>query len=280
MFGTVLADKNHLTEEQFLRYRACYCGLCHRLQAQYGAAARMVLRYDMVFLILLLASLYEPKETEWESRCVAHPIKKHLAAVSKITDYAAAMNVALAYYKCMDDWQDDKNIVRRGEASLLRGAMEKVQKDFPHKSQQIAQQLRELTELERTGKLDPDAGAACFGKLTAELFVYDPSDRWNDALRALGDCLGRYIYLSDALIDLKKDRARGRCNPLEGHVEPENVEAFLPILQGLMADCVHAFDRLPLVQDVEILKNILYSGVWIPYDMHRRKETKRRERLV
>jgi hypothetical protein len=234
----------------------------------------MVLRYDMVFLILLLASLYEPEETEWESRCVAHPIKKHLAAVSKITDYAAAMNVALAYYKCMDDWQDDKNIVRRGEASLLHGAMEKVQKDFPHKSQLIAQQLRELTELEKSGNLDPDAGAACFGKLTAELFLYDPSDRWNDALQALGDCLGRYIYLSDALIDLKKDRARGRYNPLEGHVEPENPEAFLPVLQGLMADCVLAFDRLPLVQDVDILKNILYSGVWIALHSGQKEERK------
>ena len=280
MFGTVLADKNNLTEAQFLRYRACYCGLCHRLQAQYGTAARMVLRYDMVFLILLLCSLYEPEETETESRCVAHPIKKHISAVSKITDYAAAMNVALAYHKCMDDWQDDKNIVRRGEASLLHNAMEKVQKEYPQKSQEIERQLSTLTELEKSGKLDPDAGAACFGKLTAELFVYDPKDRWNDALRALGDSLGRYIYLSDALIDLKKDRARGRCNPLEGHVDTENPDAFLPVLQGLMADCVNAFDRLPLVQDVEILKNILYSGVWIPYDMHRKKETKRRERLV
>ena len=32
-----------------------------------------------------------------------------------------------------------------------------------------------------------------------------------------------------------------------------------------MAKCTEAFERLPLVQDKDILDNILYSGVWVNY---------------
>ena len=227
MFGTILADKNNLTEEQALRYKACYCGLCCRIHEKYGTVARMTLQYDMVFLILLLSSLYEPEETHRDEHCVMHPLKKHPSIQTGFTDYAAAMNVALAYYKCMDDWHDDKSLLHRGEASLLKKAMETIRQEYPEKCAVMEAQLRALATLEQAGRNDPDQAASCFGKLTGELFAAVPGDRWNNALRALGDSLGRFIYLSDALLDLKKDRKKGRYNPLDGHVDPENADAFL-----------------------------------------------------
>ena len=36
-----------------------------------------------------------------------------------------------------------------------------------------------------------------------------------------------------------------------------------------MSRCTDYFERLPLVQDKDILDNILYSGVWVS---HRRKK--------
>ena len=39
-------------------------------------------------------------------------------------------------------------------------------------------------------------------------------------------------------------------------------EDILDILVNQMASCAALIDRLPLVQDAELLKNILYTGVW------------------
>ena len=63
MFGYLVAEPSLLTEEQFARYRACYCGLCRCIKERHGEAARFALTYDMTFLTLLLSSLYEPEET-------------------------------------------------------------------------------------------------------------------------------------------------------------------------------------------------------------------------
>ena len=38
------------------------------------------------------------------------------------------------------------------------------------------------------------------------------------------------------------------------------------MLQMLMGDCLRAFDVLPLVQDVSLLKNILCMGFWTQFD--------------
>ena len=38
------------------------------------------------------------------------------------------------------------------------------------------------------------------------------------------------------------------------------------ILKMLLGDCVREFDRLPLVQDADILKNILCVGLWTEFD--------------
>ena len=42
----------------------------------------------------------------------------------------------------------------------------------------------------------------------------------------------------------------------------------------LIGDCTMAFDRLPLIDDVGIINNILYAGVWSRYELERRKRSK------
>ena len=49
------------------------------------------------------------------------------------------------------------------------------------------------------------------------------------------------------------------------------------MLTMMIADCTQEFEKLPLVQDIDILRNILYSGVFCRYAQiqKRRKEGKR-----
>lgn len=42
-------------------------------------------------------------------------------------------------------------------------------------------------------------------------------------------------------------------------------DSVLNLLLLMIGECTDAFERLPLVENVEILRNILYSGVWVRY---------------
>lgn len=278
MFGTILADLPRLTQEQQERYRACYCGLCRTLKKEYGGTARLVLSYDMTFLILLLSSLYEPEEEMGEKRCLVHPTKKRPYFTTRFTEYAAAMNIALSYHKCLDDWHDDKNVIRFLQAQLLRPGAKKAEGKYPMQCRVFRERLQELSAMEKLLLCDPDSTSACFGAITESLFVPDPADHWAKHLGAMGRLLGQFIYLNDALLDLKDDEKKGRFNPLKGHAEPDHEEDFFPILKVILGECTEEFEHLPLVQDLEILRNILYSGVWLPYEAKKQKQQKTRRK--
>ena len=48
------------------------------------------------------------------------------------------------------------------------------------------------------------------------------------------------------------------------------------MLSDMMARAAMAFERLPLLEDAEIMRNILYSGVWLRFEnaTERRKAKK------
>lgn len=260
MFGYVIADASALTASQLARYRACYCGLCRALREQYGLASRLTLTYDMTFLTLLLSSLYEPEETCGSERCLAHPIKLHSYFETEITRYAAAMNAALAYYNCLDDWRDERKLMALAESRLLRAALADAKARYPRQCAAMEAALSRIAALEAADEPPIDALAGEFGNLMAELFVYR-EDRWQSALRAFGSSLGKFIYLMDAACDLEEDEKKGRFNPLS-RLPEKSPAALRQLLTLLIGDASAQFERLPLVQDADILQNILYSGVW------------------
>ena len=265
MFGYLTAQTELLTPEQLARYRACYCGLCRSLKDRHGQLGRLTLNYDMCFLVLLLDSLDEPELRQGEEPCIAHPRTARAWQRTENSDYAADLTVALAYNKCLDDWHDDASPLALAETAALRRSYRKVQALWPRQCEAIEQGLRALGELEKNGEADPDAAAACFGALMAELFVRR-EDRWAPQLRSLGGALGRFIYILDACMDLDKDALLGRYNPLRRRYGMNNAAAFRDILKMLLGDAVRAFDALPLVQDAPLMQNILCAGLWAAFD--------------
>ena len=265
MFGTLTAQTELLTEEQLARYKACYCGLCRSLKERHGQLGRLTLNYDLCFLVLLLDSLDEPELRQGEEPCIAHPRTARAWQRTENSDYAADLTVALAYNKCLDDWHDDASPLALAETAALRRSYRKVQALWPRQCEAIEQGLRALGELEKNGEADPDAAAACFGALMAELFVRR-EDRWAPQLRSLGGALGRFIYILDACMDLEKDALLGRYNPLRRRYGMNNAAAFRDILKMLLGDAVRAFDALPLVQDAPLMQNILCAGLWAAFD--------------
>lgn len=262
MFGYILADTGTLTPAQLDRYKACYCGLCRCIGSRCGQLCRMSLTYDMVFLTLLLGSLYEPREEEKLGPCLIHPLRKRRSWQSEATEYAADLSAILSRQNCLDDWKDDRRLLRLGEAALLRRGAEAAEERLPRKAAAVRACLEELKEIEAREETSPDPGASAFGRLMGELFLWR-EDRWADTLRAAGEHMGHFLYLLDALEDLDADRRSGNYNPLAGMLEEGATrEDVLDILVNQIASCAAMVDRLPLVQDAEILRNILYTGVW------------------
>lgn len=204
MFGYIVCNKEKLAKQEIDRYQGIYCGLCKSLEHQFGQLSRMSLNYDMTFLILFLSSLYEPPEEEIDFRCSVHPLHMKKAITNKYTDYAADITIALSYYKCLDDWQDEHKHLQRHYAEKIEKNYRDVKARCPRQCKVIETEIAKLTELERSAVSLPDDAVNCFGRLMAELFVYD-EDFWSSSLRSFGYELGRFIYLMDATMDYKKD---------------------------------------------------------------------------
>jgi len=274
MFGYLVAATKVLNEDELGRYKSVYCGLCRSLNRCFGLSARLTLNFDMTFLVLLLSSLYEPAEEKGESTCLRHPIEAHPYVMSELSDYAAHMNIAMAYLKCLDDWKDDRRLTALAEAETLRAGYEAVKAKYPRQCDAIESALEKLSALEDEGKNDPDAAAACFGAMMREVFVYR-EDRWAEALRHMADALGRFLYLLDAAMDLEEDVKRGRYNPFrELAGRADNEERFRDILRMQLGECVFWFDMLPLVQDAGLMKNILCVGLWSAFNQKYQSESK------
>ena len=265
MFGYLSARTDLLDEEQLLRYKACYCGLCRSLKERYGEFSRLTLNYDMTFLVLLLGSLYEPEEKRGSAPCLAHPRKPRPWWRSEISDYAADLTVALAYLKCRDDWKDDSNPVALAESAALKKAYERAKERWPRQCRAMEEGVAALSALEDAGVEDPDRAADCFATLMGECFIWR-EDNWSGSVYRLGAALGRFIYIMDACMDLDSDTLFDRYNPFRRYYGLDNAVRFRDILKLLLSDCVRELDYLPLVQDAELLKNIVCAGLWAEFE--------------
>ena len=270
MFGYVNATLGELTEEQKTRCNAVYCGICRGIRECASQTARLTLRYDMAFLALLLMSLYEPEETGGDRACALHPVKPKPWLDNEYIRYAADMNVALAYYKCQDDWNDDRSLSAKMLEKALAPAMKHIQRRWPRQCAAIDHCIGMLSQLESENCPNADETANCFGSLMAELLVYR-EDLWAQTLRQTGHALGRFIYLADAAIDYRQDKRKGKYNPFLAMGTGEDWDKWEQYLVLAMARCTDYYERLPLVQDKALLDNILYSGVWVEYRARQKK---------
>lgn len=272
MFGYVTICEPELKMKDFRRYKAYYCGLCQTLKERHGSLGQMTLAYDMTFVIILLTSLYECELKNSAHRCKMHPVKKQTMLQNEFTEYAADMNLILAYYHMKDDWQDERKWSGFLGTAALRRKAERAVRKYPRQSHVIRKELKALERYEKADSQNVDETAGCFGRLMEELLVYK-KDVWEEALRAIGFFLGKFIYIMDAYEDLDKDLKGGNYNPLRELGKSEKYEERCrEMLCMMIAESSAAFERLPCLTDADILRNILYAGVWTRYNKLQKKQ--------
>ena len=127
----------------------------------------------------------------------------------------------------------------------------------------FASNLKKLSILEAKNEQNLDLMAGLFGEIMAELFAYR-DDEWENSLRHIGFFLGKFIYLLDAYEDIEKDLLTGNYNPLKVAFaeSPNFAEDCRQLLTMMIAECCREFEKLPILLHADILRNILYSGVW------------------
>ena len=277
MFGYIVPVLSVLSEEQKQRYRAFYCGICHALRNRHGQLRRVSLSNDMTFLAILLNSLYEPDTAGTNARCALHPVKSHAFVSSPLIDYAADMNALLFFYKCRDQRMDDRSFRGKAGEKLFRDSSEKVRMIWPSQTEGVENALTALWAEEAKTNPDPDRLCGLSGEMLGSVFVPRPEDPWSGVLRAVGAGLGRFIYWMDAWEDYDDDIKKGRFNPLFVYRNRPDYEDFCrETLELLIADAAEGFEILPLEQDLDLLRNVIYSGVWQRYNL-KAEQKKRKE---
>ena len=271
MFGYVVMNKPEIRFKDFDLYRSFYCGLCRELREKYGISGQITLTYDMTFVVVLLSALYEPPTQKGTTRCVIHPVCKQPVRKNAATEYGADMNVLLTYYKCMDDWEDEKKFAALGYGKILQRKNNQLSYRYPEKAEKIRKLLEELSQMEKAGETDIDKMSGCFGLIMEEIFAWK-SDVWEDSLRRMGFYLGKFIYILDAYDDVEKDVKNGNYNPFaEKYIMKGFDEQVRQLLIMMMAQTCREFEKLPIIKYTDILRKILYSGVWCRFEAIARK---------
>ncbi len=274
MFGYVVINKPEMKIRDFNRYQAFYCGLCRTLKRRFGVRGQLSLNYDFTFLSILLSSLYEPQSNECQCKCVAHPFEQRTSISNEVLDYAADMNLIFTYLKCRDDWMDDKKISSGLYSGQISGYYRKLEKKYEEKTANMKAGLDVLSGLEAAQSEDIDQLSGTFGKVLAEAFVMR-TDEWEKELYAIGFYLGKFIYILDAYDDLEKDEKSGNFNPfIKNHKEDTFENWIYDILVMAAAEMAKNYEILPVVQDSEILRNIIYSGIWTKYTAAKERREK------
>ena len=317
MFGYVVVNKSELKFKEFAQYRRYYCGLCRRLKKRYGRKGQIALSYDMTFLVLLLSELCEPESVRGKKRCMVHPWKKQEFLYNSCTDYAADMTVLLTYYKCMDDFKDEKKWFRKLYAASFKKKIKQLMETYGNKIDKIETAMAEFSRIEEeyaeklsvklekrkkfrtqensssSEEKEKSADTACldalmgaFGQVLSQFFSFVPSQKdklWLENLKKIGYDIGRFIYLVDAYDDLEKDRKKGCFNPLAfSQLTGEAFDDWIEdVLRSIIAQAAREFEKLPIIEDVEILRNILYSGIWTRfYQVQETRRNKQEKKTV
>lgn len=277
MFGYVNVNRQELSEENRKIYQSYYCGLCRRLRAFCGKKGQIMLNYDMTFLVVLLTGLYEVECNKERFTCAMHPTKKRDLLINEISDYAAKMNILLAYHNLMDDWKDEKQYLKRTMAGMIRKDYERVAKEYERQAKAVTHYMEKLAMCEKENEINVDIVAGLTGEMLSEIFAWR-KDEWYEELKTLGFYMGKFIYLMDAYEDLDKDEKRNSYNPLRDlkKVHETDFETICRLMMtSMMSECAKSFERLPILMHADIMRNIIYSGVWTKYEYIQLKKKKR-----
>lgn len=272
MFGYVRIRKADLRVKEYEYYRATYCGLCRSMGKCTGQCSRLALSYDIAFLSQVRMALVDTVPQFKKRRCIRHPfLPRMMMEQNGELAFGADASALLVYEKCRDDMADKRGLGKllSGVRCLLfRSAYRRAKKRLPELTATVRNKLAELSAIEAKRSASVDAPAAVFGELLAAIFEHGLSGNAARIARIIGDKVGRFIYITDAIDDAERDQKSGNFNPvlLLYGAKPgqEERRALEDALLSSLSDAAKALDLICEAADSPrraVLDNILYLGM-------------------
>lgn len=283
MFGYVTPLKGEMKVKDFERFKCYYCGLCCQIKKNFGNLPRLSLNYDMTFLGLLLDGISPEYIKVSKHKCILHPTQKKIVIYNnEALSYASYMNISLVYYKFIDDINDDNNTLSKLKSYMLWPYKRKFPKAIESINSKIAQCLSDLSKLETSKNFSSiDEISHPFSNLVGIILkgypgkLIDDSDKLRTTLYNFGYTLGKWIYLIDALDDLKEDMIKNKFNPINHLYNINNldynefIEAIKPRMEFTILNCGYTclenLQKLNLVRNRDILYNVIELGLMDKY---------------
>lgn len=278
MFGYIKICKPEMRIRDYESYRAVYCSLCKELGRRFGILARFTLNYDNAFLAVLKMSLSDEQPCFQKCRCGFNPFVKCCKCGNGQKEISFAANTAMImiYYKVKDNLHDDTFLHKIPMWLLypfVSYAHKKASRRYPDVEQAVSRYIKAQTEVEANPNVILDVAAEPTARVLSELFAMDCEDE-NQALvlNRLGYCIGRWIYLMDAIDDLEEDIKNKSFNPfllnhriLENSITTQTITEIRKYAQGVLnltaGEAAKAFELLDTYKFREILHNIIYLGL-------------------
>lgn len=264
MTGFVRAYKPEMKIKHYEEYRGVYCSLCRALGKRYGLIARLILSYDFTFFALLLMCTDEKRVCFEQKRCPFNPSKKcNFCKKSTALEYAADVAILTAYYKILDNIEDDGffgKMLMYMIKPLFYFYHKKAARYAPEADGIIAELMKKQKAVEenKTGNIDESASPTA--EAMAKIISVKFSDGEKRIFERIGYMLGRWVYITDAFYDREKDRKKGNYNPFNINEKSEKeIKAMLNITVGEM---ISAYELLNVRQFDEVIRNVLFEGLY------------------
>ena len=223
MLGYVKPFKPDLKVREFEIYSGYYCGVCKYIGKNYGQLPRFSLSYDAAFLAMILASADPAPDKPSREHCIVHPAKKKTIIRNEAIEYAGDVMLVLAWFKILDDVQDEGKIYAKATVKLLHGIYKKLKKKHPALCKGVAENLAELNALEKAHCDSIDQVAEPFARIMEVRFsegsrkIYGHGDEvteLHEIFANIGYHMGKWVYLIDAVDDIEENLKSGAYNPL------------------------------------------------------------------
>ena len=230
----------------------------------------MILNYDLTFLAMVLSDGAGRTECR---RCAIHPAKGcPCAEGDPALNTAADMSVILTYWQLRDGVADHGfwgGLKYRVASALLGRAYRRARQALPWFDRGARQQLDELSALERESCPTLDEPADAFARLLALAAGEIAEEKRRRVTEQMLYHLGRWIYLVDALDDLKKDSRSGNYNPLllrygsaDGQLSEQDKQRVAQTLDASVRAMAAAFELADFGCWRGIIESVLYEGLY------------------
>ncbi len=267
MLGYIRAHKPEMKFKDYELYKGVYCTLCKSLGKRYGFLSRFILSYDFTFFAMVRMAVRGQCPGFRESHCSFNPAKKCLDCNRDNEDiaYTADVTVLMMYHKLRDNIADSK-FFKRFFCRLLMPYVKHLYKKACKRVGDIStvletQMARQQVIEKNNGTLDEAADPSAV--MLSELLSHNIECNDMEALRKFGYMVGRWVYITDAVNDCEDDIKDGSFNPLKRRFSDEDFKEYCKEMMDLtIGEAILCYKRLKIFRFDDILRNILYDGVY------------------